>query len=1118
MYLKTLKIKGFKSFAKPVTLNFSKGLSVIVGPNGTGKSNIVDAILWVLGEQNPRFLRGQTMQDIIFSGSEKIQPSPNAEVCLIFDNCDSSLPIDAPEVSIKRVVSRDGTSNYFINEKPCRLLDIRELLSHMNLGAELPGIVPQNRIYELVNPNSSDLKAIIEETSGVSYYRMRRENAIRKLRCAAEKLEKIRLLKNEISLQLKPLKKQAEDYKKVIQLKSNLEIQIIKKMLAELNENKEIYQKLNEEISAIESELDKLNAEIENLEEKRKLLDGALRKDSSAISQIEKIQKLKDFRSNFSFVKLLIEEKARNTLEKISNQRQLTTSLNAEISNLQNKLKEIEKKLENQMSRIGRLEEERSLLLKDLSLLEKYEEDLNHKIRQLQIEIQDKQGSYEDISTKIEVLKNELQSFIDERQRLLRKINKINEDFRKMNFELSKKTEESKKLKVKEENLKKSFEDANKKLTKLREQVIKIQSEYDSLKQYAKNLNSQIVKTEEAIKSFNSDYQKVEDLVTLGEKDIELLNTVLPHKQPLFVIFEENLASEKDYPAQFVLANHDSLKRKIESLLRQLKEIFSLLPESLRKTYGFFYHPAGFYYQCSNDESYYGLKIKLKELKAIAKETAEKILKTETEIEKKKKELSETENLLDSIQRYSNKVSKKLAKLRVEIKVIEEKRHFYLKEVRDIEKTSQRLESNIKESLQMVKELSTKADSFKETLSNLAKEKNKYETELNQLKLELRKKREKLKEVELQTRDLQMEVEFNRKEASALRKRLNEAITLQSAGFEGIKHFETRLNLLNRVHSLIQEYLETIEILLSANSYLSTYEETIKRHTKEINELIEVISKSYNRRSRLNSRLEILKSQSFERLKRIEGLVKKLEETTGMPIDRIIENYKVEASAMEYEKEIERLRAKLQEIGDYNPFAIRDYEALKERLEKLNKQAADIKKAMDNINAIIEEVDQKILDSFKSSFVKLNENFSKIYRQLTGGHSAYIKVDNESDISQSSFTIQVTQRGKNVKNINLLSGGEKSIASLALILALEETFNIPFMVLDEVEPALDEVNLQRFISYLKKTASKTQIIMVTHQPLTVEAADVIYGVTIDKDGSSRIYSLKVDKLEEVFNA
>lgn len=174
------------------------------------------------------------MQDIIFSGTDRIKPFPLAEVTLVFDNSDSAIPLDSPEVSIKRVLSRDGTSQYFLNERPCRLIDLREAISHLNLGRELPGIVPQNRIFEMINPGFSDLKSIIEESSGVGYFRMRKENAERKLLVAQEKLEKIRLLESEIKKQLAPLRRQAEDYRKVIELKSEIEELKIKKALSEL--------------------------------------------------------------------------------------------------------------------------------------------------------------------------------------------------------------------------------------------------------------------------------------------------------------------------------------------------------------------------------------------------------------------------------------------------------------------------------------------------------------------------------------------------------------------------------------------------------------------------------------------------------------------------------------------------------------------------------------------------------------------------------------------------------------------------------------------------------------------------------------------------------------------
>lgn len=1111
MYLKTLKLKGFKSFGRPVSLSFGPGLSVIVGPNGTGKSNLVDAVLWVLGEQNPRFLRGHSMQDVIFAGTDKLPPSPLAEVTLVFDNSDLKLPIEAAEISIKRVVTRDGLSSYFINERPCRLLDIRELIAHMNLGTELPGIVPQNRVQELINPNSSDLRAIIEEASGISFYRLRRDNAVKKLKNADLKLEKINLIKNELRTQIKPLKKQAEALRQVIELKKQVDELENKKNLAELVEARQKVQEIENELEFIDSDIKKADFELEKIESKRKLLESSLEKESQPLKQLESFRQLRDYRSRLEFIKMIVEEKARNLIDRITSYRQQLTSAEAGMKNAQNRIASLQQKqsaLEEQLAVLKRQIASDEQKLKEV---QQQKERLLNDIFQIKDSLNTALKSYERLAGNITILKRELELKQEEEAKVTREIKELKSKIKELQLSLKDLLDLKQELNARHKALKKKIENFEIKKANLQSETEKLESSLSSIIMKIEQLSNQLDDYESSLAKFNSDYLKIDDLLELKEDEINVLKAALPYEHALYIVYPEDLESSRELPLQFMAAEKGREEDVFNHLLTELKRYRDKLNDKLRNAA--YYHPAGFYYRPLNQRSYYTLKAAIKKAREKLEELQKAKLETEKRLFAKESELSMIIDDLKSQHGELADIESRLEKANFDIQLSTEKADFYERDLKAREKRAAGIKSEINNLKIELEKLKQQERERKKIVQELEQKKSSLESNLKELEAKERKFFDSIKERKEEIAGVERKLQQLRTEEKLLEDNLNSYHELITIARAGAKKLESRIGLLNQIHSLVEDYLDTSEILLSPASSAETIEETIRNYTRTLTELNQKQKSIYERKTRLETRKEILRSQKEQQLQKIEQIVSYLETKNKTSIETLFKNYPVELTSGEYENKLRELRKRLDNIGDYNPFALRDYELLKERLDYLNKQAEDVKGALKNLQAIIDAVDKKIIARFEQSFARLNENFNRLYSEFTGGGTASISVSSGMQLEDSRFVIEVKQPGKKLKNINLLSGGEKALASLALLMALEETFEVPFMILDEVEPALDEVNLQRVINYLKNAARKTQIIMITHQPLTVEAADTVYGVTVDREGCSRVYSLKISEVE-----
>lgn len=1140
MYLKNLTMRGFKSFAKKTQIIFEPGLSVLIGPNGCGKSNIVDAVLWVLGEQNPRFLRGQAMTDVIFSGSELEKPSPFAEVNLVFDNSDTVFPVEQSEVSIKRRVTCDGESFYFVNERPCRLSDIRDLILKAGLGDELPGIVSQNRLNELISPNSADLRVIIEEASGIASYRKRKENALKRMASVGEKIEKLVAIKNEIEKETKPLKKQVEKLRAALEIKRRLNELWLAVAVSELKLLKNRYEDVLRDETLAESTITDLKMKQDYLEERRlrfeKLYSGLESIEEDEMSRM----KFKEIMERMNVHKSVLEEKGKNIIEKFSRLRQ-------ELFSLEKRKGELEQKVANYLRSAERIDKELGVLSEESSKLHERLIGAKGKLRpaeELLANLISEIESKEESIKKIQIEKVMITSEKEQREKSFNEIQK-KKDFLARSKEIAERELVEKKV---------LLEEAEKIIEQYKDKLSKLRRKMENQKERAATLNTKSALLRSKTEQLDSEMQKFKPLIEekykpQGKKRVfeivkvdmvarEAVSAVLGDFSEAFILSleEAELAIKEiqesttsfviDFPNSSRRSGNTlldyiknetelpgSIKRLLDSysLVSNLREAIANFKKEPEKGYasvdGTIVTPEGIVVLQRNKKSKLNVFSEIEALNAEQRKVLEEMEVTKSELDAVTKAVSELKKAIKKKEIEVERESKKMGTLEVEISIL-------VKEISDIEKEIKTLNEKEKYLLSMVEKEFLRVTALQD-------EENKAEIELAEKKARRIDASEKVSELRSEILKLEsrlkhikelIEEKSKRKrdideEYLSTKKELERTIESISALRFSANSSESVRKKLTDIHQLYQEYIELIaEKINQLEGVRSSERERFERYRNEMSSIIKESKELTVQMERILSRKEIISSQKTEIETKVKIKAQEILETTGLTMEKAIMETKF------LEDELPRLRAAYEStkkeydlIGDYNPLAERDYERLKERSDFYAKQISDLKEAAANLASIINEVDRRIENMFLDVFQRLNTRFSELFSYLFPGGEGKLLLRESENPLESSIDIIAQPSGKKPKRLSLLSGGEKSMIALALIFAMEETFKIPFLLLDEVEPALDELNLNRLVNLLKRKSEQTQIIIISHQAKTIEEADIVYGVTMGKNGVSSIY-------------
>ena len=1168
--LESVELKGFKSFANRTKIKFDNQITAVVGPNGSGKSNIADAIKWVLGEQSVKSLRGKKMDDVIFQGADDKKPMNMAEVNLSFNNKDRALSSDYDLVKISRRIFRNGDNEYRLNGKRVRLKDIKELFLDTGIGKEGYSVIGQGRIDEILNSSNQERRNIFEEASGIATHKYRREESLKKLSKVDEDLEIIQREWDYKNKDKNKLEIEAKNFEKYTEIESLLNE---KAYLFYANKSKSLNEKnkdLIEQIKILKNnqeektrEFDKINESllpiaenIRDLENKYKNLNQSILDNEKNIDKYtNKInldrQKLsynkKDLERNNSDFKSY-DEKFKNYELSLKNQKDKLENTKNVIRNLEEKNRNLSEKKDESIALLSSIQKEIERLKKEGEDLNKliYDYDIDQKTRTIlekqrfennkiiNEKIQELNSDLSNISkdlSELEKEKENLSKDIEEKNTNLEKIKEkiLNEINKKDDLE---KAINQNKLSCKEEisnyKIQKSLMERNEGYFYSVSDFLKKTKNTEIEKLYINTLANLItVKSgyEEIIENLIG--QGLQNIVTWSKKDTrEIINFVNKNKLgritflPLDSIKQNKKArvEEKEVIAMaYDLVSFDS---KLENIInhflsntvvvKNIDDAVSLsnkikgyriisLNLDLINTWGSMVAGVNKARKSNinilnrnkkineiksrinklrnerNDllENYNSLNIKLEENQRLRQ-------KKEDELVEANGNLIDIRSIFDKKNYQKQSLIQRIDELKESLNESKEEENF-----KDIEKIKLKL-SNVKKEDEILKEKSIENSKLINDLSNEIF-KNKNTIEINTRDLNILKNR--ISEDENSLLNLKQNIEFNQK----MKKSLEESLINLEKEISACENkvFDTKERVKEDEKNKIKISMEIDEKKNSNHKLLSLS----KNIENELNEYSMKIVK-------FNYKLEAISKD----LKNLEDEIRPF---ISKSLEDLKENNYENSSKQIKKEELFNLQKKLTQVGFFDENSKEDFEKAYKEFEFLDKQKIDLEKSKKDIEKMIKKLEEDMKDEFIKNFNIIDEKFQRIFKELFMGGKAKLSLDS-NDLLDAGIDISACPPGKSTKNISLLSGGEKSLTAVALLFAIFETNPAPFSLLDEIDAAMDESNIKRYIDYLKSLSDKTQFIMITHRQTTMQLAEKIHGVTIGDGGISKIYSIDFD--------
>ena len=1176
MYFKRLEMHGFKSFAEPVIIDFHEGITCIVGPNGSGKSNISDAVRWVLGEQSPKALRGGKMEEVIFNGTESRRPRGMAEVTLVIDNSTGILDIEYKEVAITRRMFRSGESEYLINDNPCRLKDIRELIMDTGIGVDGYSIIGQGKISDIVSNKPESRREIFEEAAGIVAYKTRKQETERKLIGTKNNLERIDDIVGEIEGRIGGLKEDSIKAKRYLELKEHykdLEINIILRNIeSTLHKNNEY----SGDISELGNKLDSINRQRKQADESFQELqkrNGVLEELSSDLNRklIENKDKMNSIssESRLNHEKLLHLRKEEERLSgEVSNFAELIAAGEKELEHLRVELTEID---ENLAAAEKRLQEKIYLydsVTGESSKFSDIIDENNEKIISLNSEAASKKSeakSYKSYQYTLE----------DRKEKLQTELEKLQENQAKSTSELDEKNREIERLQRLQNEIKEKRQSQLENRQKLEQEELYLRRKLEELKICQSRTETRLHTIEEMEQNFEGYNYAVKYIMRCGISGIEgVVGEMINVPEGYETAVETALGAAMQ---NIVVADDDCAKKAITALKVSQSGRLTFLPVdsinskkavldgSITSDHGF----CGIGSELIDFEPRYkkifdyllGRVAIVKDLNSAIllskrgsngvrfvtldgevinsggaitggryKNKSANLLERKNEISKLKnllhsqkigidetsKKLNEKKDALSEMIRISKEDVERIRKCEISIARVKDGITYLENVIADIKLNA---EKNEKEIIQIDRDLSEMSDvilKFDEESRAAQSEIEKIGKEMDEI---LQKHQKNKKAIEFANQgitearidvnlweekrnNLNGNIEKNKEAVERLRVRSEEQVDKLSDIREDKGKLEQGTGgsnmQLERLKVKLLELQEDIEKVSLEKSEVGV----------KLGELGNEITRT-DRESNLyrdqKYQLEIKKAKNDTQLDNMKDkLWNEFEISYAQAGDLRKEEFAMSSAV----KESREIRKELKEIGDVNVGAIEEYKQVSKRYEFLTEQREDILKAMEELEDLVNNLDKTIMRSFKENFNKVEENFENVFEELFGGGYAELRMENENNPLESGIEIVAQPPGKKLQNINLMSGGEKTMTAIALMFAVLKTKPTPFCILDEIEAALDDKNIDKFSQYLRKFA-ETQFALITHQKATMEHADVLYGITMPERGISKVLSLRM---------
>ncbi len=1180
MYLKSIEVYGFKSFANRIIFEFNKGITGIVGPNGSGKSNVGDAVRWVLGEQSAKQLRGAKMEDVIFSGTELRKPHGSAYVAITLDNSDHSLPVDYEEVTVARRVYRSGESEYLINGNVSRLKDVHSLFFDTGIGKEGYSIIGQGQVERILSGKPEERRELFDEAAGIVKYKKNKAATEKSLEAERENLNRVNDILAELERQVGPLKQQSEVAKKYLVYKGELkrfDVNVFlmenEKLEQDLKDKEEKLHIVNEDSERLKAEFEETKSEYERMETVLEESARTIEDDRNRIHELKlnaernegEVNVLKQQISNAKSTDIHLSEQIDRINQSLASQEKEKREFQEKKAALDEKMDSADDVVDEAQAVSQAIEEEIAGLLEEIEkskadIIEYLNDDANLKA---------KVGRYDTMLENISYRKTQLnQRFLqfksdelkdkeeyEKHNTSLAEIEKtvaeILEKLEDTDAKLDKNTIETNENKQRLSGANNEYSSVKSKLEALRNITERYDGYGNSIKRVMeqKSSNPGIVGVVADIIQVNQEYEiavetalggSIQNIVTDNENTAKRLIQFLKKNKfgratflPLTTIggkySEFNNKEALKEPGVIGLAKdlvkvHDKYSAVTDHLLGRILVVDTIdhaiavnkkYHQSLRivTKEGELLTPGGAMTggAFKNSSNLLGRK---RELDELTKELAE----INNEIANATKEESELHEVREQLKHTKEDLNLKLQELYLQkntVSISIEQVSKNLAETANafasVNKESKELEAQIEEINQNKNELYDNHKQAEAAKQALEERITALEEQAAAKREELKKSNERVSELMIEFNTIKQQDDFlieNLRRIRVEEGKLKEELELYRSQMSNSgKAVEELVGKINQFNALIEKDREEIVRL----------EENLQKAVAEREELNARHKEFFGRREKLNEEITGLDKSAF----RLSAQVEKLSEQADNLSRYMWEEYELTyQSAMELKdntlndldalkREVSQVKAKIKSLGDVNVNAIEDYKMVSERYEFLKGQHDDIVKAETNLMQIIAELDTAMRTQFEEKFREIQVMFDKVFRELFGGGKATLELVEDEDILEAGIRIIAQPPGKKLQNMMQLSGGEKALSAIALLFAIQSLKPSPFCLLDEIEAALDDSNVTRYARYLNKLTKDTQFIVITHRKGTMEAADVLYGITMQEKGVSTLVSVNL---------
>ena len=1180
MYLKSIEVHGFKSFANKLVFEFHNGITGIVGPNGSGKSNVADAVRWVLGEQSAKQLRGASMQDVIFSGTEMRKPQSYAYVALTISNEDHKLNLPYEEVQVARRVYRSGESEYLLNGVSCRLRDIQELFFDTGIGKEGYSIIGQGQIDKILSGKPEERRELFDEAAGIVKFKKRKTTAEKNLEVESQNLLRVKDILAELEKQVGPLQEQSQKAKEYLRLKEELKNYEVGLFRMDYESLRQETEEIGKNLSDTRHNLEEAKKEKEQSRSEYDAVEASIAEfDRSVEHKKEKVNKDKLLINNFESEVRIIKEKITSVTQGKEYYKERTDSLEASKQMAESELAEYSTNQKEAMEQLSSLQSREKSIVDELTEIEKEILEKEIALNEQNEAIMDSMNTSSRITLEQQKAKSMLEQNSIRKAELNQKILANKSQFASAQADMEKEEELLQAAKKELDNeyvaRKNLLSMADQKRNTIRDLQQKQQenqkfyhtmtSKMDTLKNMAERYDGygqSIRKVMDKKKDYSGIIGVVADIIKVEDKSITAVETALGGNIQNIVTEDEHVARDmieylkknrfgratflplttvtpkKDKPftdemlgEKGVLGNVASMvqrEKRYDDVVNYLLGRYLLVDTiehalAISKKYryslrivtleGELLNPGGSLSGGSfrNNSNLLGRRKELEQLEKDIAQMQEKIAECKKSMAEAQKEVEDyvvqANHKAEVLKELELKKNTASIKYEQAVSIKEQKEKEYLTIAHD------------------GKEIETQKALLEESLLHID----------DDLK-ESRKREEQAKEqVQLLSGQLDIihEKQMNDQEQLA-EMRMNISSFEQKNNYvsENIHRLEENLAQIKKEYErLMQEQQHSDETVVEMEEAIVGFKKKNKELEEEIQRLLQEIEEEshkkeemmasqkdiFEKRDTLMNHISELDKETFRLESRKQNIEDKLEEKVNHMWNEYELTYH---SAMEIEIDgsisytrmkanVSETRGKIRGLGDVNVNAIEDYKSVSERYELLKTQHDDLIESEEALKKIIADLDEEMRKQFTEKFADIQKQFDKVFRELFGGGKGTIELVENEDVLEAGITINAQPPGKKLGNMMQLSGGEKALTAIALLFAIQNLKPSPFCLLDEIEAALDDSNVKRYAKYLHKLTKNTQFIVITHRKGTMEAADVLYGITMQEKGVSTLVSVKL---------